>query len=83
MMDRFNWALDYFDHLPAGDLALWCESALIEHEAVAEVAVIPSPDSQRVVVTKAFLTLAAGHQPDRATARDMFARTRDRLAPYK
>jgi acetyl-CoA synthetase len=24
MMDRFNWALDYFDHLPADDLALWC-----------------------------------------------------------
>jgi hypothetical protein len=24
MMDRFNWALDYFDHLPAADLALWC-----------------------------------------------------------
>ena len=23
-MDRFNWALDFFDHLPAGDLALWC-----------------------------------------------------------
>jgi hypothetical protein len=23
-MDRFNWALDYFDHLPADDLALWC-----------------------------------------------------------
>src|SRR5690242_18979289 len=24
VMDRFNWALDYFDHLPAYDLALWC-----------------------------------------------------------
>jgi len=24
VMDRFNWALDYFDHLPADDLALWC-----------------------------------------------------------
>jgi acetyl-CoA synthetase len=24
IMDQFNWALDYFDHLPADDLALWC-----------------------------------------------------------
>ena len=24
VIDRFNWALDYFDHLPADDLALWC-----------------------------------------------------------
>ena len=23
VMDRFNWALDFFDHLPADDLALW------------------------------------------------------------
>ena len=23
-MDRFNWALDYFDHLPADALAVWC-----------------------------------------------------------
>ena len=59
------------------------ESALIEHEAVAEVAVVPSPDPQRLVVPKAFITLAAGHSPDRATALDIFARTRERLAPYK
>src|SRR6201984_842549 len=24
VMDRFNWALDYFDHLPGDALALWC-----------------------------------------------------------
>jgi acetyl-CoA synthetase len=59
------------------------ESALIEHPAVAEVAVVPSPDPQRLVVPKAFITLAAGHSPDRATALDIFARTRERLAPYK
>jgi acetyl-CoA synthetase len=59
------------------------ESALIEHEAVAEVAVVPSPDPQRLVVPKAFITLAAGHPPDSATAFDIFARTRERLAPYK
>jgi acetyl-CoA synthetase len=59
------------------------ESALIEHEAVAEAAVVPSPDPQRLVVPKAFITLAEGHTPDRTTAFDILARTRDRLAPYK
>jgi acetyl-CoA synthetase len=59
------------------------ESALIEHEAVAEVAVVPSPDPQRLVVPKAFILLAAGHPPDRATAFDIFSRLRGRLARYK
>ena len=59
------------------------ESALIEHEAVAEAAVVPSPDPQRLIVPKAFITLAAGHLPDRATAFDIFLRMRGRLAPYK
>jgi acetyl-CoA synthetase len=59
------------------------ESALIEHDAVAEVAVVPSPDPQRLVVPKAFITLAAGHPPNAATAFDVFLRTREQLAPYK
>ncbi len=59
------------------------ESALIEHEAVAEAAVAPSPDPRRLVVPKAFITLAAGNPPDRATALDIFLRLRGRLAPYK
>jgi acetyl-CoA synthetase len=59
------------------------ESALLEHEAVAEAAVVPSPDPQRLVVPKAFITLAAGHAPDSATAFNIFSRMRDRLAPYK
>ena len=59
------------------------ESALIEHEAVAEAAVVPSPDPQRLVVPKAFILLAVGHPPDRTTALDIFSRMRGRLAPYK
>jgi acetyl-CoA synthetase len=59
------------------------ESALLEHEAVAEAAVVPSPDPQRVAVPKAFIILAAGHTPNRATAFDIFSRMRGRLAPYK
>jgi acetyl-CoA synthetase len=59
------------------------ESALVEHEAVAEAAVVPSPDPLRLVVPKAFVMLAAGHPPDAATALDIFLRMRGRLAPYK
>ena len=36
------------------------ESALIEHEAVAEAAVVPSPDAVRLAVPKAFIMLKAG-----------------------
>ena len=59
------------------------ESALIEHPAVAEAAVVPSPDPLRLVVPKAFILLAEGHAPDRTTARDIFATLRARLAPYQ
>jgi acetyl-CoA synthetase len=59
------------------------ESALIEHEAVAEAAVVPSPDPQRLVVPKAFILLAEGHSPDRLKALDIFLRLRRQLAPYK
>ncbi|MDE2276666.1 MAG: AMP-dependent synthetase, partial [Burkholderiales bacterium] len=59
------------------------ESALIEHEAVAEVAVVPSPDPLRLAVPKAFLILAAGARADRALAEALFAFARRQLAPYK
>jgi len=59
------------------------ESALIEHRAVAEAAVVPSPDAQRFAVPKAFIVLAAGFAPDQSTARDIFTQMRERLAPYK
>jgi acetyl-CoA synthetase len=59
------------------------ESALIEHEAVAEAAVVPSPDPRRLMVPKAFVVLAPGHAPDHATARAILARLRERLAPYQ
>jgi acetyl-CoA synthetase len=59
------------------------ESALIEHPAVAEAAVVPSPDPMRLAVPKAFLALAAGHAPDRATALSIFRHSRATLAPFK
>jgi acetyl-CoA synthetase len=59
------------------------ESVLIEHEAVAEAAVVPSPDPLRLAVPKAFVMLAPGHQPDADTALAILAYARERLAPYK
>jgi acetyl-CoA synthetase len=59
------------------------ESIAIEHPAVLEAAVVPSPDTVRLVVPKAFIALAPGHAPDEDTARDIFLYLRRRLANYK
>ena len=59
------------------------ESALIEHPAVAEAAVVPSPDPMRLAVPKAFIALAPGAKPDRETALSIFRHLRDGLAPFK
>jgi acetyl-CoA synthetase len=59
------------------------ESVLIEHPAVAEAAVVPSPDPVRLAVPKAYVVLAAGYSPSAETAREILAFARERLAPYK
>ena len=59
------------------------ESVLIEHPAVAEAAVVPSPDPVRLAVPKAYVVLAAGHEPTEETARSILEFARDNLAPYK
>ena len=59
------------------------ESALIEHPAVAEAAVVPSPDPVRGFVPKAYLILTAGHAPDAQTAASIFAFMRERVSAYK
>ena len=54
------------------------ESALIEHVAVAEAAVVPSPDPLRLAVPKAFVALAGNHVAEpRHRARDFPPRARD------
>jgi acetyl-CoA synthetase len=59
------------------------ESALIEHEAVAEAAVVPSPDPLRLAVPKAYITLKPGVPATKETARSIFTFCRERLAPFK
>lgn len=59
------------------------ESALLEHAAVTEVAIVPSPDPIRLAVPKAFVTLTAGSEPGRELAEDILAFARRQLAPYK
>lgn len=58
------------------------ESALIEHPAVLEAAVVPAPAPVRLAVPKAYVALAPGYEADRKTARDILRHTREHLAPY-
>jgi acetyl-CoA synthetase len=59
------------------------ESVLVEHPAVAEAAVVPSPDPLRLSVPKAFVALAAGHAADAATAGAILAHVRARVPGYQ
>src|SRR5262245_36317653 len=59
------------------------ESVLIEHDAVAEAAVVPSPDPLRLAVPKAYVVLATGWEPSADTAAAIFAHCRANLAPYQ
>lgn len=59
------------------------ESALLEHEAVAEAAVVPAPDAVRLAVPKAYVVLAVGYEPGPDTAKLLFEHARAVLAPYK
>jgi acetyl-CoA synthetase len=59
------------------------ESVLIEHPAVAEAAVVPSPDPLRLSVPKAYVVLAAGAAADAATARAILEYVRGRVSPFK
>ncbi|MDB5919103.1 MAG: AMP-dependent synthetase, partial [Massilia sp.] len=59
------------------------ESVLIEHDAVLEAAIVPSPDALRLSVPKAFITLRDGVAPSKELAQSIFAFARERLPAYK
>lgn len=59
------------------------ESVLIEHPAVAEAAVVPSPDPVRLAVPKAFVVLTDGSQADETQALSILRHCRKHLAPFK
>ncbi|HEX2173111.1 MAG TPA: AMP-binding protein [Dehalococcoidia bacterium] len=59
------------------------ESAVIEHEAVAEAAVVASPDEMRGEIVKAFVILAPGHQASDELATAIQDHVKRVTAPYK
>jgi acetyl-CoA synthetase len=59
------------------------ESVLIEHPAVAEAAIVPSPDPTRLAVPKAYVVLAPGYLPTAETAESILVYAREHLAAYK
>lgn len=83
--DGYYWFVGRADDLikSAGHLIgpFEVESALIEHPAVAEAAVIGVPDETAGEVVKAFVTLKAGYEPDAALERDLRGHARKRLGP--
>ncbi|WP_082518133.1 AMP-binding protein [Curtobacterium sp. Leaf183] len=58
------------------------ESALLQHPAVAESAVVPAPDQARLNIVKAYVALAAGWEPTADTARQVLEHARDVLPVY-
>ena len=59
------------------------ESALIEHPAVAEAAVVPSPDPVRTSSPKCFVVVKPGFTPSAELAREILHFVKGRLAPFK
>ena len=59
------------------------ESALVEHPAVAEAAVVAAPDDERGAVVRAVVVLRAGHAPSDVLARELQDHVKAQTAPYK
>lgn len=83
--DGYFWFVGRADDLikSAGHLIgpFEVESALIEHPAVAEAAVIGIPDETAGEVVKAFVTLKSGYEAGEALERDLRGHARKRLGP--
>lgn len=59
------------------------ESALVEHPAVTEAAVVGVPDPERYQLVKAYVILAPGHEASRELALDLFKHTIEVLPKFK
>ena len=59
------------------------ESILLEHDLVAEAAVVPSPDPIRLAIPKAYVLLTADAARNKETALSIFRHLHARLAPFK
>ena len=59
------------------------ESALVEHPAVAEAAVVAHPDDERGSVVRAVVVLRDGFAPSDALAREIQDHAKHATAPYK
>ena len=59
------------------------ESALVEHDSVAEAAVIGKPDPMRSEIVKAFVVLAQGRSPSEQLVTELQDHVKRVTAPYK
>ena len=59
------------------------ESALLEHPAVVEAAVVGRADPERTEIVTAFVILAAGYPPSDLLARELQEHVKATTAPYK
>jgi len=59
------------------------ENCLVKHAAVANVAVVPKPDTERGALVKAFVVLAAGYAASSALIGELQLHVRGKLAPYE
>jgi acetyl-CoA synthetase len=59
------------------------ENCLLKHAAVANAAVVGSPDPERTNIVKAFIVLTPGHRPSAELEAELQAHVRGKLAPYE
>ncbi len=59
------------------------ENCLVKHDAVANAAVVPKPDSDRGALVKAYVVLAPGFVPSAALVDTLQRHVKGKLAPYE